>query len=79
MYGQHFTPQEWHDPLRFLPERFDPESEYFTNPKTGKARDSYAYIPFSIGVRSWPGQTLARLVQKSISSILYCQYGLHYQ
>ena len=65
MYGPHFNPQEWHEPLKFIPERFDPEDKYFTSPKTNKARDSYSYIPFSIGVRACPGQTLARLVLKA--------------
>jgi len=30
----HFDVLEWHQPKKFLPERFDPESDYFTRPNT---------------------------------------------
>ena len=60
----HYNPAEWYEPEKFLPERFDPESKYFLSPSTGKRRDTYSYIPFLIGLRSCPGQTLAKLVQK---------------
>ena len=64
LFGFHYNPNEWHEPLKFIPERFDPESEYFTAPATGKARDPLSFVPFSAGLRSCPGQTMARLVQK---------------
>ncbi|CAI2366043.1 unnamed protein product [Moneuplotes crassus] len=53
--------KHWHEPLEFIPERFDPESEYFKSPMTGKARDPCAYPPFSAGLRACPGQALAKL------------------
>lgn len=62
--GMHYDPQLWHEPLKFIPERFDPESKYFKAPATGKARDPLAYVPFSTGLRACPGQTMARLVQR---------------
>jgi cytochrome P450 len=62
--GPHFDPNEWHRPLEFIPERFDPESEYFTAPSTGKSRSPLSFMPFSAGMRACPGQTMARLVQK---------------
>ena len=60
----HYDPKHWQEPLQFIPERFDPESEYFKSPSTGKARDPFSFVPFSTGLRSCPGQTMARLVQK---------------
>jgi cytochrome P450 len=62
--GMHYDPQLWRDPLKFIPERFDPDSKYFKAPSTNKARDPLAFIPFSTGLRACPGQTMARLVQR---------------
>eukprot|EP00343_Euplotes_focardii_P002195 CAMPEP_0205806332 /NCGR_PEP_ID=MMETSP0205-20121125/9858_1 /ASSEMBLY_ACC=CAM_ASM_000278 /TAXON_ID=36767 /ORGANISM="Euplotes focardii, Strain TN1" /LENGTH=138 /DNA_ID=CAMNT_0053079049 /DNA_START=1035 /DNA_END=1447 /DNA_ORIENTATION=- len=64
LFGMHYDEKHWIKPLEFIPERFDPESKYFKSPTTGKARDHLSFIPFSVGMRSCPGQTLARLVQK---------------
>jgi len=50
--------------LKFIPERFDPESEYFLKPGTREIRSPYAYIPFSYGVRSCPGQNFSKLELK---------------
>ena len=52
---RHFDPEEWKNPLEFKPERFDPESEYFTKPNSDKsARSSLSYVPFSFWFRSCP-------------------------
>lgn len=44
----HYNPTQWHTPTEFIPERFDPESEFFLKPNSSKkeARDPKAYIPF---------------------------------
>ena len=63
---RHYDPEEWHDPLKFIPERFDPESKYFTTPKSGKARDPLSWMPFSTHLRICPGQSLAMLEIKVI-------------
>jgi len=63
-----FCPQwdakEYHRPEEFIPERFDPESEYFTRPGDGKPRRPYSYIPFSYGCRACPGQSFSMLELK---------------
>lgn len=61
--SQHYNPEQWQEPTKFIPERFDPESKYFLTP-TGDTRDPLAYLPFSVGGRSCPGQTLAKLEVK---------------
>lgn len=65
----HFMPDQWHKPLEFIPERFDPESEYFYKPGTNKEmRHPKAFIPFTFGMRNCAGQTLAKLEAKIILS-----------
>jgi cytochrome P450 len=59
----HYNPDEFKDPLKFIPERFDPESEYFLKPN-GKPRRPYSFIPFSFGCRACPGQSFAMMELK---------------
>ena len=71
LHAIHYDPQEWKDPMKFIPERFDPESEYFTPPKAGNFNQrniSTNYIPFSTGLRKWPGMNLAMLELKLITA-----------
>ena len=62
--------EEWKEPLEFIPERFDPDSEYFFKPNSSKKehRDPRIYIPFSLGIRNCPGQSLAKLELRVILS-----------
>ena len=57
--------KEWKDPLKFIPERFDSESDYYVNQNNSK-RHPTSYIPFNQGIRSCPGQVLAHLETKLI-------------
>lgn len=74
----HFDPTNWHEPLKFLPERFDPEHEYFKTPD-GKMRHPYSYLPFSSGARGCPGQSLAKLEAKLLFTylILNMEYNVN--
>ena len=63
--GAHMDPEQWFEPLKFIPERFDPSHEYFKTPD-GKNRHPLSYIPFSAGLRNCPGQSLARLEAKVV-------------
>jgi cytochrome P450 len=48
----HYDESEWTKPFEFIPERFDPESEYFGKADSkGKARTPLSYVPFSFGPR----------------------------
>ena len=62
----HLNPNQWHDPLMFLPERFDPNSVYYTTPGKEELRDSNSYIPFSVGPRSCPAVSFATTQIKTI-------------
>ena len=55
----HFNPEQWHKPTEFLPERFDPESEFFLKPGTNSKRHPKSFNAFSFGKRRCVGQTLA--------------------
>ena len=64
----HYNPNEWQCPQEFIPERFDPESEYYKKPETdknlkeGKSKSrAFMSVPFSYGERKCPGQTFALL------------------
>lgn len=60
IYYPHFNPKEWHKPLEFMPERFDPSSEYFAKPGTNEARHPKSLNAFSYGLRNCAGQILAK-------------------
>jgi len=63
--------------MKFIPERFDPENDYYYKPGNKKeARDPTCFIPFSYGMRKCPGQILAMmelkvLIAKFILSVDY--------
>jgi cytochrome P450 len=65
LFIPHYDEAEYFKPREFIPERFDPESEYFPKPNSGgKARRPYSYIPFSYGIRACPGQSFSMLELK---------------
>ena len=66
IHGLHYNSEQWIEPFKFIPERFDPDSQYFLRPNSDKARSSYAHASFSYGARACPGQTMAMLEIKII-------------
>jgi cytochrome P450 len=63
--GLHTNPNEWQQPYRFLPERFDPDSKYYKT-VSGEMRNEQSYIPFGIGERRCLGYRFAELVMPVI-------------
>lgn len=55
----------WIEPEKFIPERFDPSSEYFLAPN-GKKRHPMAFVPFTGGKRICTGKTFAETVAKFV-------------
>ena len=56
-------PNEWIEPERFIPERFDTNSRYFLTPK-GQRRNPYSFSPFLGGSRICIGKTFIEVVSK---------------
>lgn len=61
LYASNHSPVEHQRPHDFIPERFDPESEFFTKPNSNKASSPYSNIPFSHGPRGCPGLVIAMM------------------
>ncbi|XP_058242995.1 thromboxane-A synthase isoform X2 [Hemibagrus wyckioides] len=49
----HYDPEHWHEPEKFIPERFTPEAK--------ASRHPFVYLPFGAGPRSCVGMRLAQL------------------
>ena len=69
IYGLHHNPDEWQEPERFIPERFDPASKYYLTPK-GTRRHPMSFGPFIGGKRNCLGKTFAEYVIKTMIPII---------
>ena len=63
IFNLHRNPEEWFEPEKFIPERFDSEHPYFLTP-AGKKRKAMSFIPFYGGKRICLGKTLAENLTK---------------
>mmetsp|Transcript_24556 Transcript_24556/g.27225 ORF Transcript_24556/g.27225 Transcript_24556/m.27225 type:complete len:290 (+) Transcript_24556:151-1020(+) len=62
IYTAHYDNSKWLNPLEFIPERHDSESEFYQKSKqAGKVADVYSRRTFSHGMRNCPGMALAML------------------
>ena len=69
IHGIHHNPHQWQKPKEFIPERFDPESEFYLTPD-GKKRETTSYMPFSVGRRSCFGKTFAEVIGRTTAAML---------
>ena len=72
IYSLHHNPLEWRDPEKFIPERFDPTSEFYLRPD-GKKRNPFSFGPFLGGRRICIGKTFAENIAKCVLSIILNQ------
>ena len=65
MWSLHHNPKEWKSPEKYIPERFDPTSEWYLTPD-GKKRHPMSFGPFLGGRRICLGKTFAEIVSKVV-------------
>ena len=69
----HKDPNQWMEPYKFEPERFNPDSEWFLTPDK-KKRHPFAYIPFNGGRRICLGKTFAETQIRMVIPILLTHF-----
>lgn len=60
-----YNTEQYPDPYKFIPERFDPKSEYYKS-ANGENRHPMSYVPFSFGNRKCLGMVFAIMEMKTI-------------
>ena len=64
----HRNTEQWIYPESYIPERFDPTSQYYLTP-SGKKRHPMSYGPFLGGKRVCIGKTFAESIGKFVLAI----------
>ena len=70
-------PEEWIQPERFIPERFDDKSRFFLTPK-GTRRNPYSFSPFLGGSRICIGKTFIEVVSKLTVPTLLSNFKIEF-
>lgn len=71
MFSVHHDIEQWREPSRFVPDRFDPSyKEWYLRPN-GERRAQYAWCPFFGGPRMCIGTRLAELALKTVIPLWY--------
>jgi cytochrome P450 len=73
-YALHSDKTQYRDIDKLIPERFDPESEYFFKPNSTEHRDNHSYFPFSGGLRICPGKNFAMYQLKLLVAYFIMSY-----
>lgn len=73
IYELHYNPKYWIEPEKFIPERFDPHSDYYLQPD-GKKRHPLAFTPFLGGKRICTGKTFAEVISKFVVPAILGKY-----
>lgn len=76
IHGIHYNLKQWREPEKFIPERFNPESEYFSRPEgsDSNSRSPYSFVPFSFGLRNCAGKSLATLEIRTLAAYLLMKF-----
>ena len=66
----HIDPDQWKEPEKFVPDRFDPSSDWYKRPN-GQNRNPLTFNPFLGGKRVCLGKTFAEITVKFTVPLLY--------
>ncbi len=77
VYHLQRNPAEWHEPEKYIPERFDPDSKYFLTP-SGNKRHPMSFGPFLGGKRVCLGKTFADMTFKITASLLLQNFDFEF-
>ena len=78
IYHLHNNPEEWFEPERFIPERFDTESPYYLTP-AGNKRNPFSFSPFLGGSRICIGKTFIEAVSKLTTPVLLANFDFDFE
>jgi len=73
----HWNKNEWIEPEKFIPERFDPSSRYYLTP-SGKKRHNMSFAPFLGGKRICLGKTFAEATSKIVGPFLISNFDFQF-
>ena len=77
MHLLHTSKDEWQEPHKFIPERFDPESPYYLTPG-GKKRNPLSFSPFLGGKRICLGKTFAEASSKIVGPTILMNFAFEF-
>ena len=76
-WALHHRGDQWIEHDKFIPERFDPQSEYFLTP-SGKKRHPMAFMPFLGGKRVCIGKTFSEIVSKIAGATMMSMFDFEF-
>jgi cytochrome P450 len=71
------NPDEWIEPEKYIPDRFNPSSPYFLTP-SGKKRHPMSFSPFLGGKRICLGKSFAEIISRIIVPAIIYQFNFDF-
>jgi cytochrome P450 len=71
------NPEQWFKPNEFIPERFDPDHEYYKTP-SGEKRHPMSFNAFLTGKRACIGRTFAEAMVRTIIAMVAWRYDIEF-
>ena len=78
MQSLHHDKKQWREHERFIPDRFNPESQYYLTPD-GQKRHPMSFGPFLGGKRICLGMTFAEIVTRVSAPLLIYYFDFEFE